>query len=606
MFADAAALIGQTIAGYRLLRILGKGGMGAVFLGQHLDDSQAQVAIKILLPSRYVLSETRVAFQARFMREAKTLSSLHHPHIVPVLSYGKMDDLSYIVMPYLPGGTLSSRIQAKRKPLPFVEIARYAHQLADALDYAHAQGIVHRDIKPGNVLLDADGNVFLSDFGIARFFESSPDVLSTVSVSLTSTGEVFGTPSYMAPELFRGELAEPPADVYALGVMLYQLVTGRVPFQGKGPLDVGIKHISEAPLPARGLRPELPEPAEAALLRALAKSPTERFASAGDLVSAFNAGLHGLWPVNVSVLPMRQLAQIQTLRGSRPLYATSSKNTRRLFSLTHSWHNMRGALVAVVLVFVLLQALVVGIVMGTHSFGSPSSLSALSSNFQKIPVLLSPTITPTPRPVKTTPSPTTHLLSSAPSPYAAAYDPASMHFAISKSTMYAISNSGNTIFWTYTANNLIIQPPLVVDDVIYIVTDRGQVYALQITDGALLWSYATHVPTSSPLTIVNGAVVMYADDGTAYRFSASNGNLLGVVYPEPSPTPDSTPGATPTPEPSPTPDSTPGATPTPEPSPTPDSTPGATPTPEPSPTPTVTAQPTTTPGALPQVTQSPL
>jgi serine/threonine protein kinase len=604
MFADAAALIGQTIAGYRLLRILGKGGMGAVFLG--LDDSQAQVAIKILLPSRYVLSETRTAFQARFMREAKTLSSLHHPHIVPVLSYGKMDDLSYIVMPYLPGGTLSSRIQAKRKPLPFTEITRYAHQLASALDYAHAQRIVHRDIKPGNVLLDADGNVFLSDFGIARFFESSPDVLSTVSVSLTSTGEVFGTPSYMAPELFRGELAEPPADVYALGVMLYQLVTGRVPFQGKGPLDVGIKHISEAPLPARGLRPELPEPAEAALLRALAKSPTERFASAGEFVNAFNAGLQGLWPVSISVRPVgRQLAQVQTLRSSHLLYAPSSKNTRRLHSLTRSWQNMRGTLVAVVGVVVILQALIVGIVMGTHSFGSssPSSLSALSSNFQKISMLPSPTPTAhTSRPVvKPTPSPTTHLLSSAPSPYITGYDPASMHFAISSDTVYAISNSGNSIFWTYTTNNLIIQPPLVVGDAIYIVTDRGQIYALQITDGALLWSYATHIPTSSPLSIKNGVVIMYADNGTTYRFSANNGNLLDVLYPI---TP--TPGITATPQPSPTPGPTPGATPTPQPSPTPGPTPGATPTPQPSPTPTVTAQPSATPGALPQVTQSPL
>ncbi len=307
MFADAAALIGQTIADYRLLRILGKGGMGAVFLGERLDDSQAQVAIKILLPSQYVLSETRTAFQTRFMREAKALSSLHHPHIVPVLSYGKMDELSYIVMTYMAGGTLSSRIPPKQKSLPFTEVMRYATQLASALDYAHAQGIVHRDIKPGNVLLDADGNVFLSDFGIARFFESSPDVLSTVPVSLTSTGEVFGTPSYMAPELFRGELAEPAADVYALGVLLYQLVTGRVPFQGKGPLDVGIKHISEAPLPARALRPELPEPAEAALLRALAKSPSERFATAGELANAFNAGLEGIWPVEVSVRPVEQL-----------------------------------------------------------------------------------------------------------------------------------------------------------------------------------------------------------------------------------------------------------------------------------------------------------
>jgi serine/threonine protein kinase len=591
MFADASALIGQTIADYRLLRILGKGGMGAVFLGQRLDDSQDQAAIKILLPSRYVLSETRTAFQARFMREAKTLSSLHHPHIVPVLSYGKKDDLSYIIMPYLPGGTLSSRIQAKRKPLPFAEITRYAHQLASALDYAHSQGIVHRDIKPGNVLLDTDGNLFLSDFGIARFFDSSPDVLSTVSVSLTSTGEVFGTPSYMAPELFRGELAEPTADVYALGTMLYQLVTGRVPFQGKGPLDVGIKHISEAPLPARGLRPELPEPAEAALLRALAKAPSERFASAGELVDAFSAGLQGLWPVDISVHPVRQLAQVHTLRNAYPLQVASSKSTGLWSSFNHSWRNMRGALVAVVLVFVLLQALVVGIVMGTHSFGStPSSpLSALSSNFQKIPVFPSPTPTPKPRPVKAKPSPTAQPLSSSPAPYVASYAPTSMHFAISNATVYAISNNGNVVFWSYTANDFIIQSPLVVADVIYIVTDKGQVYALQIANGALLWSYATHASTRSSLKMENGVVIMYANTGTVYRFSASNGNLLGVVYPTATPTPVPTPVVTPTPQDTPTPVPTPVVTPTPQDTPTP-----------------VPTAPVATPGTLPQVTQSPL
>jgi serine/threonine protein kinase len=604
MFADTASLIGQTIADYRLLRILGRGGMGAVFLGQRLDDAQEQAAIKILLPSRYVLSETRTAFQARFMREAKTLSSLHHPHIVPVLSYGKKDDLSYIVMPYLPGGTLSSRIQAKRKPLPFIEITRYAYQLASALDYAHAQGIVHRDIKPGNVLLDAEGNVFLSDFGIARFFESSPDVLSTISVSLTSTGEVFGTPSYMAPELFRGELAEPPADVYALGTMLYQLVTGRVPFQGKGPLDVGIKHISEAPLPARGLRPELPEPAEAALLRALAKAPAERFASAGELVNAFNAGLQGLWPVGISVHPVRQLAQIQTLRSSHLLRAASSKNTGKWSSLTYSWRNMRGTLVAVVLVLVLLQALVVGIVMGTHSFGSSpsssSSLSALSSNFQKIPVFPSPTATRTPQPVKATPSPTAHLLSSDPSPYVASYDPTSMHFAVSNNTVYAISNNGNVIFWMYTTHNLIVRSPLVIGDAIYIVTDKGQIYALQIANGALLWSYVTHTPTNSSLRIENDVVIMYADNGTVYKFSASNGTLLGIVYPT------ATPGITPTPGVTPTPQDTPTPIPTPEVTPTPQDTPTPVPTPEVTPTPQDTPTPVPTPEVLPQVTQSPL
>ncbi len=601
MFADASALIGQTIAGYRLLRILGKGGMGAVFLGQRLDDLQAEAALKILLPSQYVLSETRTAFQTRFMREAKALSSLHHTHIVPVLNYGKMDELSYIVMTYLPGGTLAGRIHPKQKPLPFAEIMRYVTQLASALDYAHAQGIVHRDIKPGNVLLDTDGNVFLSDFGIARFYESSPDVLSTVQVSLTSTGEIFGTPSYMAPELFRGEQAEPQADVYALGVMLYQLVTGRVPFQGKGPLDVGIKHINEAPLPPRALRPELPEPAEAALLRALAKTPAARFASAGEFANTFNAGLEGLWPAGIYVRPIRRLkTRVLTLTNPGPLSSTPSKNIGGLFSFTRSWHSTRGTLVAVVLIVVLLQVLVVGVMMGTRSFGSPTSLTALSTNFQKVSSIPSPTVVHTLRSTSATPSPTPHLPFAGSSPYVAVYNPGPIHFAASNTTLYAISNNGNAVLWTYTMNAPIVLPPLIAGNIIYVVTNNGAVHALQLTNGALQWSYATHALTSSPLTIENDVVMMYANNGTVYSFSASNGNLLDVTKPVSKVTP--TPDVTPTPQVIPTP--TPDITPTPQVIPTP--TPDITPTPQviPAPTSTPQASITVTPDATPQVNWS--
>jgi serine/threonine protein kinase len=601
MFADTAALIGQTIAGYRLLRVLGKGGMGAVFLG--LDAAQSQAALKILLPSQYVLSETRTTFQARFMREAKALSSLNHPHIVAVLSYGKLDELSYIVMDYLPGGTLSARIQAQKRALPFVEIKRYATQLASALDYAHMQGIVHRDIKPGNVLLDADGDVFLSDFGIARFYDSSPDVLSTVQVSLTSTGEIFGTPSYMAPELFRGEQAEPAADIYALGVMLYQLVTGRVPFQGKGSLDVGIKHISEAPLPPRALRPELPEPAEAALLRALAKSPAERFASAGEFVDAFKRGLDGLWPAGVRVRPVRQpQTQVRTLADTRLLYGTASKNTSKKASFSRFWYNMRGILVAIVLVVILLQALVVGVLMGTRSFGSHTPLTELSSNFQKLPTLsASATSLPTARPTKAKPSPVVSLPQPAPaiSPYAAAYNPGPLHFAVSNTSVYAISNNGNTVIWDYTTNASIMPPPLIAGDVVYIVTSEGQIYALHLTDGALLWSYATHVATSSALTIQNNVVIMYANNGSIYSFAASNGNLIGVVNAVSGAT--ATPAVTPTATAQTLPTATSGVTPTPTPQPTPTATLGVTPTAtaQPSPTATVTSDATPTSGVVP-------
>ncbi len=265
---------------------------------------------------------------------------------------------------------------------------------------------------------------------------------------------------------------------------------------------------------------------------------------------------------------------------------------------------MRGTLVAVVLVVVLLQALSVGILMGTHSFGSSTSLSALSTNLQKVQSLPSPTAQTLLRRVKATPtpSPTPHLLPSGPSSYIANYDPASMHFAVSGNTVYAISDNGSAILWTYTADNAIAQSPLVTDNAIYAVTDRGHIYALQLTNGALLWSYATHTSPSSPLTIENGVIIMYADNGTIYRFSASSGNLLDAVKPVPEVTP--TPGITPTPQDTPTPMPTPGVTPTPQDTPTPMPTPGVTPTPQDTPMPMPV--PTATPDTTSQGTQSAL
>ncbi len=307
MLGKAENLVGQQLAGYRLLEILGRGGMSIVFLAERLDNPQERVAIKVLMPSHVTTPDEFFSFQARFLREAQTAHQLHHEHILPVLGYGEVDDIIYMIMPVMTGGTLASLLTLKHDPLPFAEIADYLNQLAIAIDYAHQHGVLHRDIKPSNVLLDDQGRAYLVDFGIAHLFDSGLYAIDQTLTSLTTTGKIYGTPTYMAPERFKGEQAEPATDIYALGILLYQLLTGQVPFKADNPIVVAMKHINEMPPSPRSLRPDLPEPAEAAMLRSLAKQPADRFATASAMAAAFDAGIKGQWAAGMPPLPPFQV-----------------------------------------------------------------------------------------------------------------------------------------------------------------------------------------------------------------------------------------------------------------------------------------------------------
>jgi serine/threonine protein kinase len=571
MLTNTEILLGRTIAGYRLLQLVGQGGMGAVFLGQDLDEPQIQAAIKILLPFKYTLPEILVSFQARFMREAQAMNQLEHAHIVPMLSYGEVDGLPYIVMPYLAGGALDVRLNMQQEPLALSEIARYMQQLASALDYAHQHGIVHRDIKPANVLLDADNNVYLTDFGIARLFESVPDALDKAPTSLTSAGEVFGTPGYMSPELFRGQPAGPSSDIYALGIMLYRLVTGHVPFQGNGPFDVGIKHLCEEPRPPSKLRPELPEPAEAAMLCALAKFPSERFTSAGELARSFEAGITGKWTAEARALwvqssqsPTRLLASMQFPTHLLPsMPAVQGKITAPVRPVrSRRYMPFAGFL----LTAMMLLALIAGVLTRGRMVGPSSSSTALSSYPQDIPARLftTPHVHPTAT-ATATPSPT-KAPSSPPASSAGAFQPPrNFTIAFIKNDVYAVDRDNNTVLWNDEVNGHVIPPLDIFGNTIYVATHHGQVYALRTTDGALFWSYATGSFTTSPLRISDGIVYLSTNNGKTYELRADNGDLLAILTPTTRPTPTPTPGTTPTPTSTPgdtlMPDITPTATP---------------------------------------------
>jgi serine/threonine protein kinase len=264
-------LTGQTLGQYRIVEQLGRGGMATVFKAFQ-PSLERYVAIKILPP--YYAHEP--GFAERFIREAKAVARLEHPHIMPIHDFGQEGDYTYIVMKYVPAGTLKDLIASTS--LSLEQATDIISQIASALDHAHAQGIVHRDVKPSNVLMDQGEWAFLMDFGLAKMVEGSKQ--------LTASGVGVGTPAYMAPEQGRGEKVDGRADVYSLGIVLYEMLTGQVPFDAETPMAVVLKHIT-APLPMpRSVNPVIPESVERVMLKSLAKDPADRYATAGEMATA--------------------------------------------------------------------------------------------------------------------------------------------------------------------------------------------------------------------------------------------------------------------------------------------------------------------------------
>ena len=272
-----SSLIGQSLGRYHILEQLGEGGMASVYKAYDTR-LERNVAVKIIRTDQFAPSMLAQVLK-RFEREAKSLARLSHPNIVHVHDYGEFQDTPYLVMEYLPGGTLKSKLGT---PMPWRDAIQILHPIALALAYAHEYNVVHRDIKPANILLTEKGLPMLSDFGIAKILENEQ------TTALTTTGMGIGTPEYMAPEQWTGQ-AGPLADLYALGVVLYELVTGRKPYTADTPAAIMLKQAND-PLPRpRQFVPDLPEAMENLLFKALAKHPEDRYQSMGEFATAMDA-----------------------------------------------------------------------------------------------------------------------------------------------------------------------------------------------------------------------------------------------------------------------------------------------------------------------------
>src|SRR5213078_749828 len=263
---------------YRIIRKLGAGGMANVYLAEDQELGR-QVAIKIL-DGRHAADNS---FIERFRREAKNAAGLSHPNIVSIYDRGEAEGTYYIAMEYLDGRSLKELI-ISRGSAPVRTAIEYSRQILGAIGFAHRHGIVHRDIKPHNVLVGPEGRLKVTDFGIARSGASQ----------MTEVGSIIGTAQYLSPEQARGSPVDQTSDLYSVGVVLFEMLTGQVPFTGDTPLEIAMKHLSEVPKPPSDLRPEVPHDLDLVVLRALGKDPADRYESAEEMSADLKRVLDGL------------------------------------------------------------------------------------------------------------------------------------------------------------------------------------------------------------------------------------------------------------------------------------------------------------------------
>jgi serine/threonine protein kinase len=277
---------GDKLGSYVITAEIGRGGMGIVYLAEQ-PSLRRNVAIKIL-PEFFAEDS---AFSERFAREAATVAHLRHPNIVTIIDYGQENSTHYIVMEYVPGGNLTARLGS---PLPPDEAVAVLRPLASALDYAHGMGVIHRDVKPLNILIGEDGAPVLTDFGLAHLLGSMPP--------LTRTGAQIGTFEYMSPEQANGEVAGPGTDRYGLAVLAFEMLTGGLPYQGPSPIAVLLAHVGEEIPSASARNAGLPAAVDAVLTRGLEKDPANRFQTAVEFVSAL------AWSLGEGPAPMPAVA----------------------------------------------------------------------------------------------------------------------------------------------------------------------------------------------------------------------------------------------------------------------------------------------------------
>ena len=270
-------LSGKILGQYQIIKSIGQGGMAKIYLA-YQPSVKREVAIKVLASDL----QENASFVNRFAKEVEVIAHLQHPQIIPVYDFGKQDDELYIVMAYMRGATLAERIDNAPKGLPDKETIRLMDLICEGLDYAHSKGVVHRDLKPNNILMDENNHPYIADFGLAKLTEGKLELTNTMMT---------GTAAYMAPEIAQSGKSTKRADIYALGIILFEMLTGRLPFQGETPYKMFSAHINKPVPNIRKFRPDLPQAVQAVIEKTLAKNPVNRFETAGQMIADFKAAM---------------------------------------------------------------------------------------------------------------------------------------------------------------------------------------------------------------------------------------------------------------------------------------------------------------------------
>jgi serine/threonine protein kinase len=383
----------QKIGRYEIRDELGRGGMATVYRAYD-PNFERDVAIKIL-PEAFLHDPQ---FKVRFEREAKTIALLEHPTIVPVYDFGEGDGQPFIVMRYMSGGTLNDRL--KQGAMTLDETARLISRLAPALDAAHARGIIHRDIKPGNILFDQYGNAYLSDFGIAH--------LGVEGVTTMTGGSALGTPAYMSPEQIQGDQkVDGRSDIYAMGVLVYQMLTGKTPYDAETPTKVMMMHVLQPVPQILQARPDLPIGCDGVITRAMAKNPNDRFSTAGELAEAleitarYSPGSAATPPPvytppvviggTTALVPPNQAGE-QTMKSPSSVATVAAPAAEPVPAQPKSGGS-RGIMIGVVVAIIVFGGLIGLFLLGNRGQGPLAMLA---------PATISPTSTPTQEPLKPT------------------------------------------------------------------------------------------------------------------------------------------------------------------------------------------------------------
>jgi serine/threonine protein kinase len=588
------------IGRYQIKAELGHGGMSVVYLA-HDPVIGRDVAIKVLLSNL----SSQPAARARFEREARIVAALEHPAIVPIYDFGEQDGQPFLVMRYMSGGSLADLLSYGR--LNLQDTAHIVRRLAGALDEAHARGIIHRDIKPGNILFDSHGEAFLTDFGIGKLYEDGQNMTITGSV-------VLGTPAYMSPEQALGKPLDPRSDVYSLGAVMFEMLSGALPYKGPTSISVAMKHVNEPVPDLRAWRPELAEACAAVVAKAMAKDPDERFATAGELAAAFDEAVNG-YPITETMMP-----PVLVRRKSAPpvLLDQASAGTTELIvpigSAQEPQAEQRRPSVLLIAGAFVSALFLVGLGIFLFAFVRQAS-SALPAP------LPTPTVT-----ARTTPTvplgvvPATLTPTNPPSPTST---PTPTEPPRLRVMQHSNVREGPGLQFPIMTR----LPEGTVVDVVAITWQSGNGwYIIELPDGRRGYIFYELVQPLNPTAVaaLPTAIVIIAPTPTGTSThtptpfpspsstqqptptdSSPAPTLTPTAVPSPTSTPTPTPTATATPTPMATLTPTPTRTPTPTATPTPTPTPTATATPTPTPTPTVTLTPTPTPTPTATATPTP-